>query len=165
VNSTTVSVYNLGGDELLGRVSLRHAIHMLYKQKATIKEAVEGETFGSFPLPKAVELVRYVAAQWKYKMTGKVPFKKIGVLRRDNYTCAYCGKHGKALVTTVDHVLPKWQKNALTWNNAVAACAPCNRKKGGRTPEQAGMPMKYAKPYTPLFKDAYAFVHGTREQK
>lgn len=162
--NASVSVYNLGGDELLGTVSLRHAIHMLYKGKATVKEAVEGESFGSYPLPKAVELVRYVVAKWKYRMTGKVPFKKIGVLRRDNYTCAYCGKKGKHLVTTVDHVLPKWQKNALTWNNAVAACGSCNLKKGGRTPEEAGMPLKYAKPYEPMFKDAYAFVHGTREK-
>lgn len=163
--ATSVIVYNAGGEELLGKVSLTHAIHMLYKQKAVIKEAVEGQMFGDFPLPKAVELVRYVFSEWKYRITGKVPFKKIGVLRRDGFTCAYCGIKGHKHVNTVDHVLPKWQKNALTWNNAVAACGPCNRKKGGRTPEEAGMPLKYAKPYEPLFRDAYAFVHGTREKK
>lgn len=158
----SVIVYNQGGAELLGKVSLHQAITMLHKHKATVLEAVEGATFGEFPLPRAIELVRYIFAEWKYKISGKVPFKKIGVLRRDNFTCAYCGKKGQKLVNTVDHVLPKWQGNALTWNNAVAACGGCNLKKGGRSPEEAGMKLKYARPYTPLFADAYAFVHGRR---
>ena len=158
----SVTVYNLGGAEALGTVSVHHAIHMVYKGKATIREIVEGQKFGPFDFPKAVELVKYVVAKWKYSMTGRVPFRRVGVLIRDNYTCAYCGKQGKKLVTTVDYVLPKWQGNHLTWNNAVAACEPCNFEKGGRSPEEAGMPLKYAKPYTPLFQDAYAFVHGTK---
>ncbi len=27
----------------------------------------------------------------------------------------------------------------MTWENIVAACGPCNMKKGGRTPKQACM--------------------------
>lgn len=159
---SSVLVYNQGGSEVLSRVTVQHAVHMIHKGVAVIKQAIDGETFGPYPLPQAVELVRYVFAEWKYKTTGRVPFKKIGVLRRDNFTCAYCGVKGQSKVTTVDHVLPKWQKNALTWNNAVAACSSCNLKKGGRTPDEAGMKLKYAKPFTPLFQDAYAFVHGKR---
>jgi 5-methylcytosine-specific restriction endonuclease McrA len=29
-----------------------------------------------------------------------------------------------------------------TWQNVATACAPCNMKKGGRTPEQAHMTLK-----------------------
>lgn len=159
-----VIVYNQGGVELLGRVKLQQAIRMLHLHKATVMESVPGETFGQFPLPKAIELVRYVFSKWKYEITGKVPFRKIGVLRRDNFTCAYCGKKGQKIVNTVDHVFPKWQGGTLTWNNAVASCQPCNGRKAGRTPEEAGMPIKYARPYTPMFKDAYRFVHGAARE-
>jgi Restriction endonuclease len=161
ITVSTVLVYNLGGKELLGRVRLHQAINMLHKEKATVFEAVEGQFFGKYPFPKAIQLVRYVYAKWKYEITGKVPFKKIGVLRRDNFTCAYCGVTGERKVTSVDHVFPKWQGGTLTWNNAVAACVPCNFKKAGRTPEEAGMPIKYVKRYEPMFRDAYRFVHGT----
>lgn len=152
--SASVIVYNLGGQEILGRVSLTHAITMIHKHKARIKEAIEGEHFGPFPVPKAVELLRYVYARWKYDRTGVVPFNKRGVLRRDNFTCAYCG--GKA--NTVDHVLPRWKGNALTWENAVAACQPCNGKKGGRSPREAGMKLLFT-PRIPSFREAYNWAH------
>ena len=35
-----------------------------------------------------------------------------------------------------------------TWENIVAACSPCNLRKGGRTPQQAGMPIRRA-PHRP----------------
>lgn len=35
-----------------------------------------------------------------------------------------------------------------TWENIVTACEPCNRRKGGRTPEEAGMPLLH-KPTRP----------------
>lgn len=156
--SGTVIIYNLGAQEELGRVSVKHAITMLHKNIARIYEAVPGETFGPFAKPRAVELLKYVYAKWKYSRTGEVPFSKRGVLNRDDYTCAYCGIQGRGRVTTVDHVLPKWQGNALTWGNAVAACQPCNHKKGGRTPKEAGMKLLFS-PSTPSFADAYRWSH------
>jgi hypothetical protein len=58
-----------------------------------------------------------------------------GVLRRDQHRCAYCGHRA----STVDHVVPRCQGGPSTWSNLVASCLPCNQRKGGRTPEQAGM--------------------------
>ena len=40
---------------------------------------------------------------------------------------------------TLDHVVPKSQGGKSTWENVVCACGRCNRKKGGKTPEQANM--------------------------
>jgi hypothetical protein len=40
---------------------------------------------------------------------------------------------------TYDHVVPRAQGGRTTWENIVIACVPCNQKKGGRTPVQAGM--------------------------
>lgn len=158
--SASVIVYNLGGVEELGRVSLQHAIQMLYKQKARILRAVEGEHFGPYETPTAVELLRYVYARWKYDRTGEVPFSKRGVLRRDNYTCVYCNGHAD----TVDHILPKWKGNALTWMNAAAACFKCNTKKGGRSPREAGMKMLYS-PRVPSFSEAYEWSHARTKNK
>ena len=59
---------------------------------------------------------------------------------RDNFTCAYCGK----LIQTrsgveVDHVIPRVTSGKTTYDNLVCACHECNAKKGGRTPDEAGM--------------------------
>ena len=150
----SVVVYNLGGKEIVNRVSVQHAIKMLYKGKATLHTAVEGEYFGPFPVPQALELVRYVYAKWMYRTTGEAQYSKRGVLRRDNATCAYCGGHA----TTVDHVIPKHTGASLTWNNAVAACFSCNQKKGGKSPKEAGMKLRFL-PRTPSFHEAYAWSH------
>jgi len=63
------------------------------------------------------------------------------VLKRDQGVCQYEGCHNKA--TTVDHVIPLCQGGRSTWQNLVAACLSCNQKKGGRTPDQAGMRLKW----------------------
>lgn len=62
------------------------------------------------------------------------------VMKRDHHTCMYEGCAHKA--TTVDHVVPICQGGLTSWQNLVACCLTCNQKKGGRTPEQAGMKLK-----------------------
>lgn len=67
---------------------------------------------------------------------------------RERMTCLYCGQVFSYHQLTRDHVIPRGQKGRDTWNNCVAACRPCNHKKGCRTPEQAGMPL-LAVPFKP----------------
>lgn len=57
------------------------------------------------------------------------------------YACAYCGHKWHEIKggLTQDHVIPVIQGGAYTADNIVPACRSCNSKKGGRTPEQAGM--------------------------
>jgi len=51
------------------------------------------------------------------------------VLERDGYRCRYCGDPA----THADHVVPVSMGGAhLDPANVVAACAPCNRRKGSR---------------------------------
>ena len=61
-------------------------------------------------------------------------------LRAAGYTmsvgCQYCGSPQEL---TFDHVVPRAQGGRTTWENVATACAPCNLRKGGRTPRQAGM--------------------------
>ena len=45
-------------------------------------------------------------------------------------------------------MIPRKLGGKTTWENIVAACAPCNARKGGRTPQQAHMHL-YEKPIRP----------------
>jgi hypothetical protein len=51
--------------------------------------------------------------------------------------CAYCGNRSERM--TIDHVIPLCQGGGNDPENLVVACGGCNSRKGGRTPEQAGM--------------------------
>lgn len=68
-----------------------------------------------------------------------VRFSRIRVLARDRYTCQYCGKTFPRRELNLDHVIPRRYGGTTTWDNVVCCCKACNRKKGGRTPEEAGM--------------------------
>ena len=62
------------------------------------------------------------------------------ILKRDDHICQYQGCTRRA--TTVDHVIPRCQGGKSTWGNLVACCKECNSRKGGRTPQEAGMVLR-----------------------
>lgn len=73
---------------------------------------------------------------------------KRGVYERDEGRCAYCGKWIPFASATLDHIIPQSWGRLSTWENLVTCCAPCNQRKGGRTPEQARMKLLF-RPFTP----------------
>lgn len=86
----------------------------------------------SFPRPSIIRLSRMIK-----RPRPTVRLTKREVLRRDDYTCQYCGQHVSFL--TIDHVIPRRLGGKHTWENLVAACPSCNHRKGGRTLEQVQM--------------------------
>jgi 5-methylcytosine-specific restriction endonuclease McrA len=68
-----------------------------------------------------------------------VKLNRRNLFARDRNQCQYCGRHFPTADLSIDHVVPKAQGGADTWENLVCACIWCNAKKGGRTPMQAGM--------------------------
>jgi 5-methylcytosine-specific restriction endonuclease McrA len=70
------------------------------------------------------------------------------LLRRDRHTCAYCGGRFATDQLTCEHIVPVSRGGRTTWMNLVAACAACNGRKADRTPEEAGMRLRYL-PYVP----------------
>ena len=68
-----------------------------------------------------------------------IRFSRTNVYARDKSTCQYCGEVCPTNELTYDHVIPKVLGGKTGWQNIVTCCVPCNREKGGRTPEQAGM--------------------------
>jgi 5-methylcytosine-specific restriction endonuclease McrA len=63
------------------------------------------------------------------------------ILLRDNHQCQYCGETFSAVDLTLDHVIPRSRGGGSTWENLVAACSTCNRRKADQTPEEAEMPL------------------------
>lgn len=72
----------------------------------------------------------------------------LALFARDRHVCLYCGDHYHRSELTRDHVLPLSRGGRDCWENVVSACLDCNVRKGGRTPQQAGMPL-LAIPYRP----------------
>jgi hypothetical protein len=72
----------------------------------------------------------------------------------------YCGESFTVRDLSRDHVRPLVQGGGDHWNNVVTACKPCNHRKGGKTPEQAGMQL-LAIPFTPNHAE-YVYLQGRR---
>lgn len=53
------------------------------------------------------------------------------VLKRDNFTCRYCGGKSPEVVLEVDHILPLCEGGTDDPLNLTAACWACNRGKSG----------------------------------
>jgi 5-methylcytosine-specific restriction endonuclease McrA len=67
----------------------------------------------------------------------RVRFSRHNIFARDKNTCQYCGKKFPRADLNLDHVIPRSQGGSSSWGNVVCSCHQCNRKKGGKTPEQA----------------------------
>jgi 5-methylcytosine-specific restriction endonuclease McrA len=98
-----------------------------------------------------------VLSAYEYLPKGRVRFSRLNIYARDQDTCQYCARTLPRSELNLDHVNPRSQGGKTTWENVVCSCVPCNLKKGGRTPEQAGMRL-LRKPFrprwTPLFRGA-----------
>ncbi|HEY0053599.1 MAG TPA: HNH endonuclease [Caulobacteraceae bacterium] len=81
-------------------------------------------------LPSVISLKSYI------DQDRSPAFTRFNVFLRDGFQCQYCGTRE---VLTFDHVVPRSKGGRSTWENIVAACSPCNLRKGGRTPREAGM--------------------------
>ena len=70
------------------------------------------------------------------KPQKRVAFTRFNLFLRDEFSCQYCGAKGDL---TFDHVLPRSRGGVTSWENVVAACSPCNLRKGSRTLKQSGL--------------------------
>ncbi len=88
--------------------------------------------------------------------TRKVPpLTNRALFLRDEHMCMYCGGQHDNTLLTRDHVVPVSRGGKDTWCNVVTACRACNTRKGGRTAEEAHMPL-LAVPFVPNFAEYLA---------
>jgi 5-methylcytosine-specific restriction endonuclease McrA len=107
-----------------------------------------GTSRGRIQLPRVIVLVMFDRMPRRH-----VRFSRSNVMSRDGFTCQYCGSRPPRSELNLDHVVPRAHGGRSTWENVVASCVDCNRHKGGRTPEQAGLRLRRrpARPrWTPL---------------
>ena len=133
--------------EPLGIVPVARAVTFLMRERATLVDAIPGRVIRSadaeMPFPRVVQFREMIRVPYRY---GVQPWTRQGLLQRDNYECAYCATGRRA--STVDHIMPRSRVlraggNPDTWTNTVAACSRCNGIKADRTPEEAGMPLRF----------------------
>lgn len=87
----------------------------------------------SLRIPSVVVLKDYVTPQ------KRVAFTRFNLFLRDEFCCQYCGAKGDL---TFDHVVPRAAGGVTSWQNVVAACSPCNLKKGSKSLPKTGMQLR-----------------------
>jgi 5-methylcytosine-specific restriction endonuclease McrA len=75
-------------------------------------------------LPSVIALREYV------RPPTRVAFTRFNVFLRDRFRCQYCGDQYLRGELTFDHVVSRVDGGQTSWTNIVAACSPCNTRKG-----------------------------------
>jgi 5-methylcytosine-specific restriction endonuclease McrA len=151
--------------------TVRRACVMLYQGIArAVDEQYQTFDFGSWcdngtarqalglvgramPVPRVILLVTFDRVPRRH-----VRFTRHNVYARDHDTCQYCGRRFPRSELNLDHVVPRSQGGLSTWENVVCSCHPCNRRKGGHTPEQSGIRLlrRPSRPaWTPFLGEAF----------
>jgi 5-methylcytosine-specific restriction endonuclease McrA len=169
-------------------VPARHAFVMLWKQAAEVV-SVEDETFSTYDFaswaelsqlrrkfqPAAHEWIRTVRLELavprvirllSYDRLPKtrVRLNRRNLFARDANRCQYCGRKFRTSELSIDHVLPRSRGGRTTWTNVVCACLQCNVRKGGRTPDEAGMHLTH-KPVQPRFSPVITLHAGSEKYR
>ena len=127
--------------EPLRVVPWQKAITLLFQGKVEVVALHDREIRGvtvRLRLPSVLRLLRHVRMKRPF---ADIPFSRANVFARDEHTCQYCCLRLPPSQLTFDHVLPVARGGQKGWDNIVTCCIPCNRRKGDRTPEEAGMPL------------------------
>jgi 5-methylcytosine-specific restriction endonuclease McrA len=113
----------------------RRAVVLVYSGRAELLENGSGfihTAHQAFPLPSVIRMLYLIK-----RPHPQPKLTRLEVFNRDHHICQYCGRETRQL--TLDHIIPRHIGGEHTWENLVSACAACNRRKAGKTPEQAGM--------------------------
>jgi 5-methylcytosine-specific restriction endonuclease McrA len=135
------SVLLLNGTyEPLQIIAWRKAVVLTLLEKVEVVETYSDKVHSpshSLPLPAVVKLCKYVQPK-RYE----VRFTRQNIYLRDHHQCQYCGRVLHPEQLTYDHVIPRAKGGKTTWQNIVTCCIACNKRKGKKTLEQAGMQLR-----------------------
>jgi 5-methylcytosine-specific restriction endonuclease McrA len=79
-----------------------------------------------YRIPSVIALKDYV------KIPQRVPFTRMNIFLRDDFTCQYCNVEFSPKDLTFDHVIPRSVGGPTSFENIVACCVPCNTRKADR---------------------------------
>ena len=124
----------------LNVVDWKRALCLMAKGKVEVirdsAQTIKSSSGAVFKIPAVMRLIKLIRTIYR---TG-VAFCKKNVLIRDGFKCAYCGSNKFRL--TIDHIIPKSKGGKSTFENCVAACKPCNTRKGDQLPSRMNMFLK-----------------------
>ena len=118
-------------------INWKRALKLVITEKVEVIEESDREVHSvsiTVKIPSVVRLMGFVRFRRR-----EAKFSRRNVYARDNYCCQYCGRRHPVADLTCDHVLPRSRGGRAEWHNIVTCCVKCNRKKGGKTPEEAGL--------------------------
>ncbi len=119
-------------------VPVRRAVVLVLKEKAEVVSASGDDAIRSqrtvLSAPSVIRLVQFV----KVPFRATVPLNRRAVFARDGHRCQYCF----AAAENIDHVIPRSRGGLHVWENVVAACRPCNTRKGDKLLEESGMHLR-----------------------
>ena len=148
--------------EPLRVVSWQKAITLLTKGKVEVVAAYDRDIRSvsiTFKLPSVLRLLQHVRIARRFH---RVPFSRANIYLRDKYRCQYCAQRLPSIELTFDHVIPVSRGGRKDWENIVTCCIDCNRLKGGKTPEEAGLQL-IRPPRRPTFLPSLRITIGLRE--
>lgn len=140
-------------------VSWQRAIRLLSLGKVEVLEEY-GATVRSVTLVIKVPAVVRILRAFR-RRRQPVKFSRVNIYARDRYRCLYCGAKKPIAELTFDHVVPRRLGGRTEWTNIATACQDCNRRKGARTPAQAGMVLR-TRPAQPQWVPAVAITVSLR---
>jgi 5-methylcytosine-specific restriction endonuclease McrA len=136
----------------------QRAVGLLMVGKAELVENGRGyirTAMSVFPRPSVIRLSYMIR-----RPRPRVKLTKREIFRRDDYTCQYCGQPSAR--PTVDHIIPRFRGGEYSWENLVTACPQCNRRKGGKTLQEAHMLLR-RRPTEPQPTAKYLYGRQARD--
>jgi 5-methylcytosine-specific restriction endonuclease McrA len=114
----------------------QEAVKAIFRESVTViseyDRVVKSPNY-EMKLPSVLALKEYV------HMDRKPAFTRFNVFLRDCWSCQYCTDEFKTHDLTFDHVIPRSRGGKTNWENIVAACRPCNTRKGSKMPHEVDM--------------------------
>lgn len=127
-----VLVLNADGQPIsylpLSTVNWKEAITYMFVDKVHVLEWYDDWVVRSANWETKVPAVIMLKDMMRRKT--KPRFSKQNLFLRDKFTCQYCSIRFPRQELTLDHVLPISKGGRTNWENIVAACGPCNHRKG-----------------------------------
>lgn len=127
--------------EPLQIVSWQRAVRMLFQDKVEVVAEYDRPIRSvsvTIRMPSVLRLLHYV----RVRSHHHVKFSRANLYARDRYCCQYCGQRFPTSELTYDHVVPVARGGTKSWENIVTCCVSCNRLKGNRMPEEAGLRLR-----------------------
>src|SRR6202789_4207144 len=106
----------------------RRALILVLKGVAKTEEEQSALLHAASPgirIPSGIRLLEYRRIPHQTRALSRK-----NILLRDRNSCQYCGVVLPAGELTLDHVMPRSRGGLSTWENLVACCHSCNRRKG-----------------------------------